>query len=218
MSTTPIPLTRPNSTGNPVMSGSPGGVPMLQQVIENVNGNPQVASADTGYWSVANVTAESLQGIDLHVATERQQHGESKDVLTAMRDRLKTEGGLRMKTCLLACLECWRMFIPGRFTFIVADWERQTIPLFGSMPRTTVSQSFPRIRTFRSGAFLVAARFAALIVSLPPYQFARERYSGSPWAERGTTIFPLTFLASGCAGGTVGLLGYSLLLNERLAS
>ncbi len=79
-------------------------VPMLQQVIENVNGKPQVASADTGYWSAANVTAESLQGIDLHVATERQQHGESKDVpvnglpegsavLQQMRDKLKTEGG-----------------------------------------------------------------------------------------------------------------------------
>jgi hypothetical protein len=38
---------------------------MLQQVIENVNGKPQVASADTGYWSAANVTAENLQGIDL---------------------------------------------------------------------------------------------------------------------------------------------------------
>jgi hypothetical protein len=60
--------------------------------------------ADTGYWSVANVTAESLQGMDLHVATERQQHGETKDVpmhglpegssvLQQMRDKLKTEGG-----------------------------------------------------------------------------------------------------------------------------
>jgi hypothetical protein len=79
-------------------------VPMLQQVIENVNGKPQVASADTGYWSAANVTAENLHGIDLHVATERQQHGESKDapvhglpegnsVLQQMQDKLKTEGG-----------------------------------------------------------------------------------------------------------------------------
>jgi len=79
-------------------------VPMLQQVIDNVNGKPQVASADTGYWSAANVTEESLQGIDLYVATDRQQHGESKDVsvdglpegssvLQQMRDKLKTEGG-----------------------------------------------------------------------------------------------------------------------------
>src|SRR6266705_3866715 len=79
-------------------------VPMLQQVIENVNGKPQVASADTGYWIEANVTAKSLQGIDLHVATERQQHGKSKDVpvnglpegsavLQQMRAKLKTEGG-----------------------------------------------------------------------------------------------------------------------------
>ena len=79
-------------------------VPMLQQVIENVNGKPQVASADTGYWSAANATAENLQGIDLYVATERQQHGETKDapvdglpegssVLQQMRDKLKTEAG-----------------------------------------------------------------------------------------------------------------------------
>jgi hypothetical protein len=77
---------------------------MLQQVIENVNGKPQVASADTGYWNAANVTAENLHGIDLYVATERQQHGESKNapvhglpegnsVLKQMRDKLKTEGG-----------------------------------------------------------------------------------------------------------------------------
>jgi hypothetical protein len=46
-------------------------LPMLQQVIENVNGKPQVASADTGYWSAAHATAENLQGIDLYVATER---------------------------------------------------------------------------------------------------------------------------------------------------
>src|SRR5256885_13062807 len=51
-------------------------VPLLQQMIENVNGKLQTASADTGYWSEANVTEESLQGIDLHVATDRQQHGE----------------------------------------------------------------------------------------------------------------------------------------------
>ena len=79
-------------------------VPMLQQVIENVNGKPQTASADTGYWSEANVTEEILQGIDLYVATDRQQHGESKDVpvdggskgssvLQQMQDKLKTEAG-----------------------------------------------------------------------------------------------------------------------------
>jgi len=79
-------------------------VPLLQQMIENVNGKLQTASADTGYWSEANVTEESLQGIDLYVATDRQQHGESKDVpvdggskgsavLQQMQDKLKTEAG-----------------------------------------------------------------------------------------------------------------------------
>ena len=32
-------------------------------------------------------------------------------------------------------------------------------------------------------AFLVAARFAALIVSLPPYQFARDK-NARPWATQ----------------------------------
>jgi len=79
-------------------------IPMLQQVIENVNGKPQVASADTGYCSKANIIEESLQGIDLYVATERQQHGETKDipgdgppekssVLQQMQAKLKTEAG-----------------------------------------------------------------------------------------------------------------------------
>src|SRR5260370_4045550 len=91
---------------------------MLQQVIENVNGKPQVASADTGYWSAANVTAESLQGIDLHLATERQQQGESKDVpvnglpagssvLQQMRDTLKTRDAPAVYT------SCDHTFEPG---------------------------------------------------------------------------------------------------------
>jgi len=50
------------------------------------------------------------------------------------------------------------------------------------------------------------------------YLSARSGYSGSPVADRGTTTLPLTFADSGWAGGTVGLAGYSLPLNESLAS
>jgi hypothetical protein len=67
------------------------------------------------------------------------------------------------------------MFIPGRFTFIVADWGTQTIPLFGSMPRTTVSQSFPRIRTFRSGAFSTASHQSSFGFAPPTVPARKSR-------------------------------------------
>jgi hypothetical protein len=43
-------------------------------------------------------------------------------------------------------------------------------------------------------AFLIAARFAAPIVSLPPYQFAKDRFSGSIMYPIGMTKFGKSFL------------------------
>jgi transposase len=78
-------------------------LPMLQQVKENLGRKPQVASADTGYWSQANATDESVAGIDLHIATGRDKHGETPLPVTsppqgasakeAMRHKLRTEAG-----------------------------------------------------------------------------------------------------------------------------
>ena len=77
-------------------------VPMLTQVVGNCAGSPTVASADSGYFSEAAVTAEGLAGIDLHVAPDRQQHGEAPapapvldagTVITAMRAKLQTAAG-----------------------------------------------------------------------------------------------------------------------------
>jgi len=78
-------------------------VPMLNQVEKNLGRKPQAASADAGYWSEANVSDESVAGIDLHIATGRDKHedtiattSESPPGATpreAMRHKLCTEVG-----------------------------------------------------------------------------------------------------------------------------
>lgn len=79
-------------------------LPMLDHVEENLGRKPQAASADTGYWSEANVTDEQVAGIDLHIATGRDKHEEVVAVASgpppqgvtakeAMRHKLRTEAG-----------------------------------------------------------------------------------------------------------------------------
>jgi transposase len=79
--------------------------PMLAQVEANLGVQPQAASADTGYWSEAQVRDERLKGIELYVATGKQKHGEAAAVveaampgeelslLEAMKQKLKSEAG-----------------------------------------------------------------------------------------------------------------------------
>src|ERR1019366_438721 len=50
--------------------------PMLAQVEQNLGAKPEAASADTGYWSEAQVNDERLKGIELYVATGKQKHSE----------------------------------------------------------------------------------------------------------------------------------------------
>jgi Transposase DDE domain/Transposase domain (DUF772) len=82
-------------------------VPMLEQVKNNVGAQPQVASADNGYWNAKQVGDARVQGIDLHVATGKQKHGEPSkagdedpmessaeaSLLEQMKQKLKTEAG-----------------------------------------------------------------------------------------------------------------------------
>jgi hypothetical protein len=51
-------------------------VPMVEQVKQNVGAQPQAVSADNGYWSAEQVGDARVQGINLHVATGKQKHGE----------------------------------------------------------------------------------------------------------------------------------------------
>jgi transposase len=77
-------------------------VPMVTQVAANCGAMPMVASADSGYFSEAAVTAAALGGIDLHVAPDRQKHGAASapplcpddgTVIGAMRAKLQTAAG-----------------------------------------------------------------------------------------------------------------------------
>lgn len=51
--------------------------PMLEQVEQNLGAKPAAASADTGYWSEDQLNDERVQGIDLHIATGQQKHGDA---------------------------------------------------------------------------------------------------------------------------------------------
>lgn len=84
------------------------------------------------------------------------------------------------------------MFIQGLSMFMDADWGTPTIPLFGSMPRTMASQSFPRIRTFRNAVFST--------VSHPSSSgFARPTV---PPRESRTSCVPLSRSSSGSSRRT----------------
>ena len=79
-------------------------LPMLDQVKQNLGRSPEATSADAGYWSEANAMAESVAGIDLHIATGREKHEQTIEIASeppplhatakaAMRRKLRTEAG-----------------------------------------------------------------------------------------------------------------------------
>jgi len=80
-------------------------VPMLEQVIALMEGKPQRAMADAGYFREASVTDGRLEGIDLFVAPDKQKHSdevvvatgppplESSSVAERMRSKLRTPDG-----------------------------------------------------------------------------------------------------------------------------
>jgi transposase len=79
-------------------------LPMIAQVAANLGQEPEKVSADTGYFSEANVTDQSVKEVDLYVATGRDKHGEVEEPSSdpplaeaspkdAMRSKLRTEAG-----------------------------------------------------------------------------------------------------------------------------
>jgi len=79
-------------------------VPMLVQVEETTGSKPEQATADSGYFSEANVTDPKLAGTDLFVAPDRRKHGEESPVASGppppgagvaeqMRHKLRTPQG-----------------------------------------------------------------------------------------------------------------------------
>jgi len=94
-------------------------VPMLQQVEQNLGSKPQAVSADNGYWSEKQIADPRVQGVDLHVATGKQKHGEPPAagnacsptgepeslLLEQMRQKLKTEAGRQVYRMRKAIVE-----------------------------------------------------------------------------------------------------------------
>ncbi|WP_420236173.1 IS1182 family transposase [Telmatobacter bradus] len=79
-------------------------LPMVAQIEKNLAQKPEKVSADTGYFSEANVTDATVAEIDLYIATGRDKHsdpteiacGEAPSDATAreqMQHKLKTEAG-----------------------------------------------------------------------------------------------------------------------------
>ena len=91
-------------------------VPIIAQVQANVGCVPEAVSADAGYWSEANVTDPGVAGIDLHIATGRQKHGDPPGPIDepladhasakeAMRHKLRTAAGHAIYTRRKAIVE-----------------------------------------------------------------------------------------------------------------
>jgi transposase len=76
-------------------------VPMLTEVVANCGAAPTVASADSGYFSAAAVTAPALAAIDLYVPPDRQQHGDAP-VPAPLPDDGTVIGAMRAKVRGLA--------------------------------------------------------------------------------------------------------------------
>ena len=79
-------------------------IPMIAQIVTNLEQKPQKVSADTGYFSKANVTDESVKDVDLYVATGRDKHDGAVETIgdpsppdaspkEAMRHKLRTAAG-----------------------------------------------------------------------------------------------------------------------------
>ena len=121
--------------------------PMLEQVEQNMGAKPQAVSADTGFWNPEQVEKIQAQGIDLHVATGKQKHGEASQAASddpinseerlslreQMERKLKTDAGrdlYRMRKAIVepvfGQIKEWRGF--RRFSFrglknVRAEWK-----------------------------------------------------------------------------------------------
>src|SRR5208282_1932144 len=71
--------------------------PMLLQVEVTTGSKPQQVTADSGYFSEANVTDARLAGIDLYVPPDRQKHGSALPVETGPAPPAAAGAGERMR-------------------------------------------------------------------------------------------------------------------------
>jgi transposase len=79
-------------------------LPMIARIAINLDKKPEKVSADTGYFSEANVTDEQVKDIDLYVATKRDKHSDAVEPSSdppqddaspseEMREKLRSKAG-----------------------------------------------------------------------------------------------------------------------------
>lgn len=83
-------------------------VPMLDRTIDNCQAVPEKMSADTGYFSEANILRAQSRGVDPYIATKRQKHGapgestesttpsQESEIKAQMRSKLSTPEGAKV--------------------------------------------------------------------------------------------------------------------------
>ena len=83
-------------------------VPMLDETIDNCGAVPDKMSADTGYFSEANILRAQSRGVDPYIATKRQKHGpvaepteslppsDESDAKAQMKKKLSTPEGAKV--------------------------------------------------------------------------------------------------------------------------
>jgi len=97
-------------------------VPMIELVKNNCGEYPARLSADTGYYSDANVTHANACGIDAYIATGRQKHGTSPPPI-----RGRPPAGLSIKERMARKLRTKR----GRVEYAKRKWIVE--PVFGQV-------------------------------------------------------------------------------------
>jgi transposase len=91
-------------------------LPMIAQIAINLDKKPEKVSADTGYFSEANLTDESVEDVDLYVATGRDKHSDVVETSSdpppadaspkeAMRGKLRSQAGRAVSKMRKAIVE-----------------------------------------------------------------------------------------------------------------
>jgi transposase len=138
--------------------------PMLEQVEQNMGSKPIACSADAGYWGEKQVTDKRLEGIDLHVAMNRDKHTYSQTVSSIeseparvceqMKQKLQSDAGraiYKMRKAIVEPVfgqikECrgFRRFSFRGIENVRAEWSlvcltHNILKLFRSRPKFQVA-------------------------------------------------------------------------------
>ena len=72
-------------------------VPMTDRTIDNCQAVPDKMSADTGYFSEANILRAQSRGVEVYIATKRQKHGAQKEPTESLPTADEADAKAQMK-------------------------------------------------------------------------------------------------------------------------